>query len=927
MPLHHKTPGHSMYRLPSVFKPRAVIVNSHHKGSPISASASDPYGGFPRPSSRGYFWSRKCKRSSTCYPESLKNVEQVTWASRNSYKDALLDSYPYLRDSLRCRFLYSQSRHLSNFWGKHNEAGTHRQRSQHKSKITEDDPFWVWADSYDKMQRNMAEEFELFKKRIHDDPYGALFGRRIFGQFAQPLWGLTRDAADVKNSRNTTVSQENTANKSADNFVCQETSKKSQPRNASSAQMSSGGDAIIAQDSVLEEFEIDPITMRKVPKRSKQSISVGPSTAKGTAVSFDIPVKCTHRARSTIEGLKRVDEENFVGRSTKESMRQGKYHVPENSSEEVQPKEIVGEWLAQEGFKEDGGQVVRTQSDQKVLSDGLGGLSEPPQKMQSALDRQIIKENQPKTGDKEATGLRYDITENKADDVDLLRVSDVRASSRTRSFLRDSSKQKEERRDKLQADFDALRQVHEDQVNEILAIRRRLNQEKERIFEIKRRQKLDQEERNRNKINVAHDNEIQVQKAAMEAFETGEVIHRSNKQPTSEHNAQPGEGDMAMNVHEFAGRDRWYKRKAPHAIGGAEKKAIQAAKDRSLVREIRGIYEDAYGLIDAKHRQPVQGSADKAGPEDKCELSLTELREPKTTSVDRFAETVSPHQAIREPLEKCQDTVLKLNSVVKDSPNKQSVRSQTLLEEANGSASEQPIPINIDMESSSKAIYCILAYDQSQQKAVKTILKPRMELSSKRSISISEALSCISEPTKLSSSLNALVAEGYRIESCDANVLVLKKAQEVDAVVERASTVKEKSAINPIDGTTTTGNFASPTGFVNHDSVLPPSDFESEGFGQRINKVRRKEPVFSGSSRGHWQEKQRSQLRDKARRKGKWRRAARRRKTAKLMIWVGLWTALCCYAVGLVTEFLRLCKTGAIRREWRARNGGGWAQA
>ncbi|KAL9046205.1 MAG: hypothetical protein Q9214_000903 [Letrouitia sp. 1 TL-2023] len=916
MPLPHRTPGDPMYRLPSVLKLRVFIVNSHRKGSPVSASAYHPHGGFQRPSSRGYFSSRKCKRSSTCYPESLKNAEQLTRASRSSYRDALSDCYPYLLDSLRCRFLYGQSRHLSNFWGRHDEAGPHRKRSQHKSESTEDDSFRVWADSYDKIQKNMAEEFELFKKRIHDDPYGALFGRRIFGQFAQPLWGPTRDDANVKNSQNTAFSHEIIANKSDDNLVCQETSKKSQSRNSSSAQSSPGSDTIIAQDNVLEDFEIDPITMRKVPKRSKHSIYIGPSAVKSTAVSFDIPVRCTHGAESTTEGLKQGSEEDCVDRTAKESVRQEKYHVSENSSEEVRPKKTVGDWLTQEGFKKDAGPVVSTESDRKVLPDGLGSLSDPPQKMQSALDRQIIKENPPKIRYKEAPGLRYDIKENRADDVDLLRASDVRAS-RARNFLRDSNKQKEERRDRLEADFNTRRQEQENQMKEILAI--------------KRRQKLDKEEQKHNKISVAHDNEIQAHKAAMEAFETGEVVHRPANQSTSEHNAQPGEGDMAMNVHEFVGRDRWYKRKAPHAIGRAEKKAIQAAKDRSLVREIREIYEDAYGLIDTKHRQPTRRPIDKVSPEDKCEMSLTKPGQPKMTSVNRFAETVlleksfetmkkefncgvdvplkllnNQLKAIREPLRTCQDTALKLNAVVEDKPSEQFARSQPVLEEANGSASERPIPINIDMNTSSKAIYCILAYDHSQQKVVKTTITPRIDSPTERSNSISKALSCLSEPTKFSPGLTALVAEGYGIESCEPNVLVLKKAQEVDAVAEQAPLVMGKSPINPIDGTTTTGNFASPTGFVNHDSVLPPSEFESEGFGQRINKVRRKEPVFSGSSRGHWQEKQGSQLRDKARRKGRWRRAARRRKTAKGMIWVGLWTAGCCYAVGVATEFLRI---------------------
>jgi hypothetical protein len=81
-----------------------------------------------------------------------------------------------------------------------------------------------------------------------------------------------------------------------------------------------------------------------------------------------------------------------------------------------------------------------------------------------------------------------------------------------------------------------------------------------------------------------------------------------------------------------------------------------------------------------------------------------------------------------------------------------------------------------------------------------------------------------------------------------------------------------------------TGNFASPTGFVNHD--LPVSD---PPFKSNID-VRREEPVFSGKS--NWQGDTES-----TRRKSKGR--------GKRLLIGAAWVAGCSYAIGVVAEFFR----------------------
>ena len=120
-----------------------------------------------------------------------------------------------------------------------------------------------------------------------------------------------------------------------------------------------------------------------------------------------------------------------------------------------------------------------------------------------------------------------------------------------------------------------------------------------------------------------HEEEVKAQKVAMEAMEmrsngasmnaaktaSAEGMANENGEKPAPRRLQSllqGEGDMASNVHEFAGRDRWYKRKAPHAMDAKDvemdTKLKKIAADRALIREIRSIYEDTYGTIDTKLR-------------------------------------------------------------------------------------------------------------------------------------------------------------------------------------------------------------------------------------------------------------------------------------------------------------------------------------
>lgn len=215
------------------------------------------------------------------------------------------------------------------------------------------------------------------------------------------------------------------------------------------------------------------------------------------------------------------------------------------------------------------------------------------------------------------------------------------------------------------------------------------------------------------------------------------------------------------------------------------------------------------------------------------------------------------------------------------------------------------------------ALYRILAYDPSTQRVMTAKNTFFTSPANERRPTVAEALSGLANPAKFLPHFSSLQNAGYEIVSGNSNILVFRKVGSPKSSTTSADEVAPRFKgrysmhTNPIDGTTPqTGNFASPTGFVNYDSVLPSPDSKERTPWQRYpgapkpgHKVRREEPVFSGSFAG-W----RNFHDDDS---GKWskfrrlQRRKRRRRTLKRMFWVGIWVAGCCYVVGVASEALR----------------------
>ncbi|KIN08545.1 hypothetical protein OIDMADRAFT_188058 [Oidiodendron maius Zn] len=186
-------------------------------------------------------------------------------------------------------------------------------------------------------------------------------------------------------------------------------------------------------------------------------------------------------------------------------------------------------------------------------------------------------------------------------------------------------------------------------------------------------------------------------------------------------------------------------------------------------------------------------------------------------------------------------------------------------------------------------VYTILAYDPTTQ-SVSTAETTSIVPDTAQPLTPAEALLRLSSPAKFIPHFGSLQAEGYEIVSGSEDVLVWRKVRPSTPMPHLAHT----KAMNPIDGTRSapivaTGNFASPTGFVNHD-ILDDSDHD---FKSNID-VRREEDVFSGKS--SWSEDAEQPRRKKI-------------GTGKKMLIGAAWLGGLSYTLGVVSEYF---KTGSI---------------
>lgn len=562
---------------------------------------------------------------------------------------------------------------------------------------------------------------------------------------------------------------------------------------------------------------------------------------------------------------------------------------------------ITSKWLAQEGF----GKESTSGSNQPIARSSVGETGRTSGQGNAWSTLQKAKSN--------ATEAE------RAEDIDLLRASDIRASSGILKGPRPESEfEKSNRRVALEAEFQAASNPASDEMqvaNESIKQRR----ERAAELELEASYLLNHNAHARSRVNAKLeelDAELAKEGPAMpqqkltgnfvkdfpEEFKaswksTGAaLLPERHNEDKIENTVQAAENDYAasvsaqessepgkrserletslqrslgnnQNADAKTSEDPYSKEPVGLETGFASEKAAredgaspmftssygcekQRHKERELVKEIRDIYESAYGTIDSRHRQvPVAA---------------------------KIAE------------ETTQEEMLAMNNT--------------------GAEAAAPAPASAESTSMAAEpnLYKILAYDPSTQ-SISFAETSSIAADNAKPLTPAQVLLTLNNPAKFLPHFKPLQAQGYEIASGAGDVLVFRKVRDGSpAAVTTTAGVTEieptkRKVVNPIDGMSAQSmpdNFSrlSPTGFVNHDAFPSSSDAEPSSsscpkFISGID-VRREEPVFSG--RRNWEDEA-----EKPRKKGR----------GKGLLIGAAWVAGCSYAVGVVAEFFR---TGGV---------------
>ncbi len=900
---------------------------------------------------RGFFWGSKQKNTTSRAGKVCKGSSTQDFAGQDLTRKQLYRSVFWGNHHLRRylpRYAPIHEWRFSSSLGKKPETIF---SSRNKAEVNDTEE----EDWYTQWEKKKLRQYNDFMKKVEHDPYTALFGK---------TWNFAEDNIEPRAatnpspafSKDTSIPNDK---RTSENWASQSnpsSTKTSEDRDNSGSPSNSKTTPIREHD---QEYEIDPITNRKVLKASAAPVATfghDKSQAEGGERTFGPFLKRWNLVSPAPSDRRFLMVEHAQVLSSSDS--------PSKDTPPVKPHSSDG-WLAREGF----GESHKHKEESRPTIQGQDAKPKTTAtKIESALDRHLGNKSTNEKRSSDRQQLQYESEENKTEDIDLLRPSDVRASAGLRGNPpKETDVDKQARRKKLEEKYKScspdranhsagglasnrFAQKREDRpvqdgtapelgfgawlkgtlqdskltseevsrgtsavwVNELSDARDfdptsadqrshptllskdesvsersnivapKAHETEDKATKLKaqivpfkakldamkadydflRQQWLEQlrlmrkkaakkeEEMKAQKIakraSEIHEEEIKTQKVAMEAMEmrssdrttssakTKSIGNNDAEKPAPRRlqSFLQGEGDMASNVHEFAGRDRWYKRKAPHAMDAKDAemdaKLQRLATDRALIREIRNIYEDTYGTIDTKHRQShVLSSSPTKKPDQPIRSS--------SGRVDSHAQLPSSAGGIIETskglelpetlviIQKLFGHLREAQSAIEDYPcqedqasdlKNQDTTSRTITESAMqiiitasqlarigrsgmisrgsikataASRSEQPLVnrprptatpecTNLEIQNATELnTYCILAYDSVAESVKSVECSTLAPFSKEESLLPSEALARLSNPGNFLSHVISLVEKGYKPVSGTSDILVFKK--------------------------------------------------------------------------------------------------------------------------------------------------------
>ncbi|MCJ1401840.1 hypothetical protein MMC11_005057 [Xylographa trunciseda] len=792
----------------------------------------------------------KASSSTAIYHKHLEAQQRIAKHKTGRAPLAHIQSgYPFYY----CR---GQGWRLASSWGKSEDKSSQSQNERSKAEAESEKDLKREAE---KWQEELTTYLERFRRRVEKYPYETLFGASIrrgvwnpwenqwnhwIRNLAKDEWISSRVTSQIQASPQVLPSNEAPSRTSS----VVKSSEVRQPNVVSKT----------TDARTDENVEIDLITLRRVQRKVPSSTNTNGEL--GAGKEFDIPVKVFMPTKITNESTTTVLKPTVDSlASTKQESPKVMEDVRLDEPVEKETSTTQKAWLAKEGFSEirEKGSSCQSSNQTKDRISSAPSQREPP-RIESSLDRHLRNLGPSASGSKAPhTPLVYKAEENKTEDIDLLRASNVRASSgHLKKPVSEPAKVREERRSTLRARFEEKQKELEVQYAEEIANLESIDtktlnrkdatakltagdpqatlqgqmspsagldaamnkvtsepettanvdawgfdltqkgletsyqdeldnkvQSLENYFARQQQELMDAESQKKQELlaatNAVLGEEIKKQKAAMAAMENKRLDDEQPSRTTTF--SKVGEGDISQSVHQFAGRGRWYKDKAPHAV----EEGKQKAKDMSLLREIRQIYEDQYGVIDTKHIQPhrissMEGKEDPAVQEGLREYDeKINMEDPYLPTQGKIATTdLDSFEASRLAASKA--------TIPPSASDALSLLEPSAVEDL---IPESKIAKNLksDVEiTPGTYTYKVMAFDETTQKVAIATTTTSMFESSLPPRSVPAILSHLEKPARYFDHFEPLEAAGYELVAGSRNTLVFKKVRKEDPAQTKA---------------------------------------------------------------------------------------------------------------------------------------------
>lgn len=670
------------------------------------------------------------------------------WSEKEKARSLIRDSNQADLDKWKAHWKEwkSQGLHKLSKW----ENNLYEWERQGKTKLS------IWQDccyedgEYAQMQAQLAKkDFEEFMRLVEADPYGILFGWKRAGRGNNDDENRNQDSSWMGSdcpTRDFDIWDSGPAPMAGSKCVQKPESKPPSHANTRSA---------IEEETQVDGFEFDPISMRNVPKNLNSESSILVGKTEYAKKEFNV-------ANAQFETTAPVKAETLS--PTQPSLDEtNKEHLSTDSITTSQipigAKQHAQDWLVQEGFGIKKAGLEPFKNDSNTIQHARDDYVKPSE-IETVLNRHLKAKGLIATASAKQPVLKHEAKERPGREVDPLRANGAR------SYVGRS-------------DIAAVSEQHGAETKT---------------------------------------KDISTTTAKIYVGEDTDHRHDPSIHPHELRKSCPPTQDLQ------AGSSS--KEQPAHAADG-----VQA--ENSPLGEMIG----------------------------KCEAQLPQ----QTTRVEPEEKTSSTqcHDVFGATSAKIGDTGLKSANSKFDSPP--TIKSPTSKYRPGSTVKELVEPEEESHPEPSS--YKILAFDPTTTKVYSTqIIASVMPLNDGKKLSLLEAISIVTAPAKFLPHLTALGKSGYELVLASDTVMIFKKAKQTKrSLVEKISVEDGKYPrhINPIDGTMTqTGNFASPTGFVNYNApVLPQVEdgrpvplYDYDWSSGKANDTIHWQDKGSSGSRPRWEE-------------------------------------------------------------------------